>query len=298
MTTIVCAGIAVADFVFGVESAPKRPGKHFARSFAHVGGGPAANAAVTVAALGGNARFIGHVGADPVGERIVAELSAHGVDVSRVRTSPGRQSPVSAVLVDAAGERTIVNYTAPDLHADGEPVSADDIAGAAVVLADVRWPAGAASALSAAAAQGLPAILDFDQSPDDVRHLLEKASHVIFGADALARVSGTEEPAAGLRAMRKHTFAWLAVTSGSDGVHWLEDDGVRHLPAFRVDAVDTLGAGDVFHGAFAWALAAGQTEADALRFAAAAAAIKCIRFGGRSGIPSRDEVERFLLERT
>jgi sulfofructose kinase len=298
VTTVVCVGLAVADFVFGMESAPNRPGKHFAGSFTRVGGGPAANAAVTVAALGGAARFIGHVGADAEGERIVSELAARGVDVSRVRVSAGRQSPVSAVIVDAAGERTIVNYTDPDLYAGSEPVTVENIAGAAAVLADVRWPAGAASALAAAAERRLPGILDFDQSPDDVAPLVKTASHVAFGAEALARLAGTEDPAAGLSAMRARTSAWLAVTSGSRGVHWLEDDVVRHLPAFRVDAVDTLGAGDVFHGALGWAIAAGQTEAEAVRFAAAAAAIKCTRFGGRAGIPGRDEVERFLEERT
>ena len=90
---------------------------------------------------------------------------------------------------------------------------------------------------------------------------------------------------------------WLAVTAGEKGVYFLENGEVVHEPAFPLRAVDTLGAGDVWHGAFALALAEGMRERAAVRFASAVAAIKCTRFGGRSGIPSRAEVEAFLKER-
>ncbi|MDX1690913.1 MAG: PfkB family carbohydrate kinase [Acidimicrobiia bacterium] len=298
MTSVTCVGLAVADYVFGVDETPGAPGKHFARSYTEVGGGPAANAAVTVASLGGTARYIGHVGADGVGERIVADLAALGVDVSRVRVTVDRQSPVSAVLVDAEGERTIVNFTDPGLYDDVDPVTVDDVGDADAVLADVRWPAGAEWALAAAADRRIPGLLDYDRSPDDVSALLDAASHVAFGAEALAALSGTDDPSEGLRRVRSDTPAWLAVTGGADGVWWLEEGEVRHLPAFDVDVVDTLGAGDVFHGALALALGEGREPAGAVRFASAAAAVKCTRFGGRSGIPDRAEVDGLLRERS
>ncbi|MDP3321902.1 MAG: PfkB family carbohydrate kinase, partial [Bosea sp. (in: a-proteobacteria)] len=90
---------------------------------------------------------------------------------------------------------------------------------------------------------------------------------------------------------------WLAVTLGREGVLFIEDGAVAHLPAFAIETVDTLGAGDVWHGAFALALAEGQSERAAIRFASAAAAIKCTRFGGRAGAPERAEIEAFLAQR-
>ena len=87
---------------------------------------------------------------------------------------------------------------------------------------------------------------------------------------------------------------FVAVTDGPNGVSWLEDGALRHMPAFAVKAIDTLGAGDAFHGAFTLALAEGRDLTDALRFASAAAALKCTQFGGAAGAPRRAEVDEFL----
>ena len=109
-------------------------------------------------------------------------------------------------------------------------------------------------------------------------------------------LTGLSDLAKGLRRVASRTDAWLSVTDGADGVYWLDGARVRHLGAFSVEAVDTAGAGDVFHGAFALALGEGQGNEEALRFASAAAALKCTRFGGRAGMPNRDQVESFLRD--
>jgi sulfofructose kinase len=119
---------------------------------------------------------------------------------------------------------------------------------------------------------------------------------VAFARDSLELYTGLGEAAEGLRAVRARTEAWLAVTDGAEGVHWLDGETTRHLPAFPVEAVDTTGAGDVFHGALALALGEGQEAEEAVRFSSAAAALKCTHFGGRLGMPSRDELETFLGE--
>jgi sulfofructose kinase len=293
---VACVGVAALDLVFSVDEIPTRPRKHFASGFREVGGGMAANAAVTVAALGGGARYVGRLGTDAIGDRIVAELEGLGVDTSRTPRVAGRSSPVSAVFVDRGGARLIVNHTDPGLFED-QTIEGDDVAGADAVLADLRWPEGATAALRAAAARGRRAVLDFDLSPaTGTDEPLTVATHVAFSQPALARLSGVEDPGEGLRSVRARTEAFLAVTAGADGVYWLADDAVRHLPAFPVRVVDTLGAGDVFHGALALGLAEDQPIEDALRLAAAAAALKCTRSGGRAGIPTRDEVEAFLAE--
>jgi sulfofructose kinase len=295
MTTVACVGVAVLDLVFATTELPGGPGKHFAADLREVGGGPAANAAATVAALGGRAKLIGCIGEDARGDQIIADLQGYGVDTTCVRRIAGLRSPLSAIFVDSVGERMIVNYTNAGLLTAEGTIGGDDVADADAVLTDVRWHAGARAGLRAAAAAGIPAILDFDvHTSADAEGLLGIASHVVFSAPALAGVTGADEPTEGLRRVRERTESWVAVTVGADGAYWLQGSDVRHFPAFPVDVVDTLGAGDVFHGAFALALASGAEEADAIRTAAAAAAIKCTRFGGRAGIPTRSEVEAYL----
>ncbi len=295
MTTVSCVGIAVMDYLFFVDRLPIGGGKHYATGYREVGGGVAANAAAAIAILGGEARYVGRVGDDPVGERILSDLGALGVDVTRVEKLPGVESPVSAVLVDAAGERIITNYTAEGLFAAGDAEDAGDVDGVDAVLVDVRWPAGAARALAAAAGANIPSVFDFDRPMEDGGEgLLALASHVVFSEAALVETAGIADPGAGLVATRERTDAFLAVTTGAGGVWWLDGSEVRNQPAFPVEVVDTVGAGDVFHGALALALAEQQPEPSALRFATAAAALKCGRPGGRAGTPTRSEVDELL----
>ncbi len=294
MTAVACVGIAVLDIVLNVPTLPATPGKYRATRRTEVGGGVAANAAATVAALGGEAVFFGCLGDDAAGDRIAADLASWGVDVAGVRRVPGEASPLSAVLVDAGGERLIVNHAGTALFTGATPVQPPELEGVDVVLTDMRWPGGAIPALRTAAATGKPAIVDCDHDPGDAPGIIEAATHVVFALPTLRRLTGCERPADALRAAADHTPAWVAATAGSDGVYWLDDGGLRRGPAFPVNAVDTLGAGDVFHGAFALAVGEGRELPDALRWASAAAAVKCTRFGGREGIPHRNDLDTFL----
>lgn len=294
---IVCVGIAVLDEIFQVPELPHRPGKYRAAQRRVVGGGVAANAAVTVARLGGTATLLGAVGDDVVGAQIVADLEGHDVDVEGIRRVAGQASPVSAVLVDGAGERLIVNHAGERLFTDAAGVRPEEVANADVVLTDMRWPGGSIAAMGAAAAAGRPCVVDCDHDPADAPGILEAASHIVFALPTLQRYTGTADVAAALRGAAARTGSWVAATAGDDGVWWLDASTVRHGAADVVEVADTLAAGDVFHGAFALALAEERPPELALRWAAAAAAIKCKRFGGRDGIPMRNEVDAFVAER-
>ncbi len=297
MTTVTTVGLAVLDLVFGVDKRPDRGRKVFASSLTEVGGGPAANAAVTVAALGGNARFVGRIGTDSIGDVILHDFGRWGVDSSRVRRITGVPSPVSSVVVEADGERTIVNYTDPRLHAPDDLVTTRDVEGADVVLADLRWPTGGLSALRSAAELGIPSVLDFDETPESgLTAALTLPTYVVFSAPALAAVSDTTDPTEGLIRIADETDAWLAVTLGARGTLWPDEGTTMHTPSYPVAAVDTLGAGDVYHGAFAFGIAEGRPIPDVVLRASATAALKCTRFGGRNGIPSREEVDEFMEE--
>jgi sulfofructose kinase len=289
---LLCVGIATLDHVFGVESFPVTAEKHRAKDLTVVGGGLAANAAVAAARLGGRVMMAARLGEDAAGAAIVAEFEAEGVDCSLVRRWPGRRSPISAVMVDNAGERLVLSYQDPEMPVAPEWMPEDLPAGIDCVLGDTRWPEGARHLFGLARTAGRIAVLDGDRKADAA--LMAAATHVAFSEQGLAEMTGIADPAAALAAVATTAGGWVAVTLGGRGVlHW---DGRRPAltPAFRVEAVDTLGAGDVWHGAFALALAEGKGESAAIVFANAAAALKCTRFGGRAGAPKRAEVEAFM----
>jgi sulfofructose kinase len=296
VASVACVGIAVLDRIFSLAHLPTAPGKFFAHRMVEVGGGPAASAAVAIDRLGGAASLYARLGDDAAAAAIIAELEAYRVDASGVRRMPDARSTTAAILVERSGERLIVTHADPCLPADPSWLPLDRIAAAGCLLADVRWPQGAAAALAAAAARGLPSVLDADANPEPeaVRPLLSLATHIVFSEPGIAQATGLADPAQALAAARRLAPGWLAVTLGQRGALSLEPGGIRHWPAFAVAAVDTIGAGDVFHGALALALAEAKPLPEAMRFAAAAAALKCARPGGRAGIPDRAAVARLL----
>ena len=296
MSSVLCVGIATLDRIFAVDRHPTTPGKYRARGRTVAGGGVAANAAVAVARLGGQARFVGVVGDDVAGTEITESLADERVDVSGLQVLPGRLSPESVVLVDSTGERLIVNHASDDLFELASVPTAGEIGRPDVVLADMRWRQGAVAALTAAKHLGVPGVVDCDHHPLDAPGILEQASHVVFGQSTLEAWTGAPDPADALAIAAKRIEAWVGVTVGSEGTWWLDSGRLEHAPALDVVAVDTLGAGDVFHGAFALGLAEGMTIREAIEFGSAAAALKCTRFGGRDGIPTRNELERFRSE--
>ena len=294
---VICVGHAAFDRVFAVDSWPAGSGKIPAHRFDESGGGMAGNAAVAIARLGGEAVFWGPTGADAIAAAIHAEFVAEGVDASYLRRFSDRSSSHSAVIVDGRGERLVVGFRGSALQAPADWLPLDQIGRAGSLLADVLWPEGAELALHAAREAGIPAILDAEIAPVDILETLARAAdHIVFSQRGLDTYAG-DDCESGLRRVLANGARVAAVTQGDAGVLWIESVApreVRRCPAFPVDAVDTLAAGDVFHGAYALALAQGQAVIDAIRFAAAAAAIKCSRHGGRSGAPSRLEVDALL----
>ena len=299
MSKVICVGHSALDRVFTVDAWPQESAKVRANSFVEVGGGMAANAAVAVARLGGEAHFWGPAGEDSVADVMSAQLQASGVDVRGLRRYAGLHSSTSAILIDARGERLIVSYRGTALEAAADWLPLDQIGAAGALLADVRWPQGAIAALRAARRAGIPSVIDADTAePATLQALAGEAEYAVFSEPGLACFAGSGDIEGGLRRALALGARLAAVTLGERGVFWIEagePQGLRQLAAFSVPVIDTLAAGDVFHGAFALELARGRAPADALRFAAAAAAIKCTRPGGRNGSPSGDEVEKFLL---
>ena len=295
---ILCTGIIVLDEVFQVENFPQPDGKTQAKGFFAVNGGCAANAAVAIARLGGHAALAGPLGGPPIedtnGDRILAALAREHVDCTGCERIAGVSTALSAIFIDARGERMIVTWRDARLAAATPADPGRLVASAAAVLADNRYPVFVQPICMAARTRGIPVVLDADRPTDMSDDLFRIATHVIFSSECLRATSGLDDLGAALLRIADTTEAFVAVTNGAQDVLWLEGRNLRRSPVFAVKAVDTLGAGDVFHGAFTLALIEGQDVAATMRFAAAASGLKCTRLGGSMAAPTRAEVEALL----
>jgi len=293
MTSVLVVGMATVDFLFEVDVMPTSTEKYSAGNAQIIGGGGAANAACAIAKLGGHALLAARVGDDMIGKLIVEELKVNSVDCSLLIASDNARSSFSSVLLDAQGERQIVNYRGCDLSDD---VSAIELASPTAVLTDTRWTKGTIAALRLARENGIPGVLDAEApcSPE----AMALASHIAFSRQGLESLAGSlgsiSDIEAALRMVATSYPAWIAVTDGGNGAYILNKGEFDHEPASMVDVLDTLGAGDVWHGAFTWRLGCGNNEKDSVRFANAAATLKCSRSGGGRSCPDLAEVMALL----
>lgn len=292
---ILCVGALTCDLVLQVPSLPHAPGKFLASRSAMVAAGMAASAATAVARLGHPVALWASAGDDMIGDFVVSEMAKEDIDTSFIRRLRGIMSASASIIVDAQGERMVVPFY--DAALLSVPEATPPVADYAAVLVDVRWPAAAADALDLARYAGIPAILDLDVGPvEALADLASRANHLVASLAGARILTGADTAAQAVAELAARYPIFIAVTDGERGVSWREPGTMEmHLtPAFPVEAVDTNAAGDIFHGAYAVAVAEGKPSARALRFASAAAAIKCTRYGSRAGAPTRQEVDHFL----
>ena len=281
-----------------VDRFPDPGTKVQASEFLVTSGGQAGNAAVAIARLDGHVSFAGPLGAedDEFAGRIVKTLLQEKIDCTGAARVPGAISSVSLILVDAVGENRIATRRDQGLGAVTPEHPERIVSAVDAVLLDNRYPNFVIPICQAAGARGIPRVLDFDKAAPLDDPLLMACSHVITSAEALRGSTRLDDLSAALKKLGQYFNGFLAVTDGDHGVYWIDNGGVRHMAAFKVKAIDTLGAGDVFHGAFTLRLVETGNVVDAMHFASAAAAIKCTRFGGLMGAAIRDEVDDFLKQ--
>ncbi|ONG45369.1 hypothetical protein BKE38_26565 [Pseudoroseomonas deserti] len=294
---IICLGHATLDRSYVIERFPPGPRKVKALAAFANGGGMASSAAVAAARLGARVSLWGRVGDDAPGAEIRASLEGEGVATDGLRCVAGAISATSAVIIDAAGERLLAHHDGDRLDADPGFLPVAQVNSADAVLADLRWIEGAMALFAAARAAGVATILDADVSDiPDLRPLLGLTDYAMFSEGGLAEFSAAPLEAS-LAAVRAAGPRHAGVTRGAAGYFWQEGEGgLRHQPGFPVEVVDTNGAGDAFHGGFAWALAGGLDAGQAVRLASAAAALKCRKPGARAGLPRQSELFSFIEE--
>lgn len=286
---VICLGYSAVDFIGVVPCVPELDTKLEMSDFMRQGGGPAATAAVAAARLGARAAFAGNIGDDDFADFMVDELAAERVDTSHVTRCTGARSQFAFIMVErGTGKRTIVwtRSSVPPMRL--EALDREFVTSCRVLHLDrhevdagmvvARWVREAGGVVSLDAGNYDPRTLE----------LLPVVDYLIAPGWFARDSTGETDPMAGARALLGGRQA-VVVTRGEDGCWVATQDDEFHAPAFRVEAIDTNGAGDVFCGAFACGLSQGWNVRRCAVFASAAAALKCTRLGGRAGIPTREE---------
>jgi len=288
---VLCLGHACYDLVFAVERHPAEDEKMVASAFKCCGGGPAANAAVTAAVLGYKAGFAGYLGRDIFGQKHLEEFESYGVSTGLIvrGSSP---TPLSTVWVKPDGKRSLVNY-----RGETNPLPKNRIDfkryNPGAILFDGHQPDLSVPLAEWAIQKNIPTVLDAGSVHRGTRQLVSRVDYLVASEKFARDFTATADEDSALTILSQKAPC-VVITLGPRGLIWKNHNGQGAIPAFPINAVDTTGAGDAFHGAFTAAIASGKSWLEVLHYAGAVGALCCTAQGARLGIPSRTQVENFL----
>jgi len=292
---VVGLGYTATDYLSIVPHLPELDTKLEATCLSIQGGGPVATGLVAVRRLGLSASYIGKVGGDGFGDFMLRELAKEDVDVSRVVRERGATSQFAFIMVDGhSGKRTIVwtRGSVSKLKRGEADLGVIDTC-KCLLLDDLEAEAGIEAA-TRARASAVPIVLDAGALREGMRELAAVCDFVVASREFGKQYTGEVDPLFAARKIYDETGRVSVVTMGAEGAVCVHSGGVIKQEGFRVRAIDTTGAGDVFHGAFAVGILKGWEIPRVLEFSCAVAAMKCRSLGGRPGIPSFVETIAFL----
>ena len=290
--SIMVAGRATVDLIMEIDQFSERAEKFSANDCHFVVGGPGANASIAMARFGARPSLITYLGDDMLGKFIHQSLINEAVDLSMSIISSGAQSSVSAAFVDSRGERQTFNFPGKGFFKIPNILKPDFRPSA--ILADNRHSELTKWAIAFGQKRNLPIIIDAEAPFAEADAI--GATHLAFSKQGLESFASGCDIQNGLRHAKIATGCWVCVTDGENGVWYLQDNLLTNIPAFTVRAIDTVGAGDVWHGIFTLCLGEGMGEIAAIKTANAAAAMKCEKFGGINASPDRKSCLAFMKE--
>ena len=294
---VIGLGLNAVDWIHVLPRYPAHGGKVQIENIYKRGGGQVATACALCARYGLKVKYVGRVGDDEIGEFSLGDLQSEPMDVSCVDRVSGASSQFATILVDRpTGERTILwDRDSRLFYQDGE-LDRDWLVDGQLLHLDGHDQAASIQAARWAQESGMQVSLDIDKVQPGVEELLGLIDFLIPSLNFVQRFSGNEDWREGLRGLSRHTAGFVAVTRGSEGAAALWEGDIVEVPPIPVECVDTTGAGDVFHGAFVFALLENHNVDRCLRFANTAAALSCTRYGARGGIPSLEEVHSMMKD--
>lgn len=280
-------GQSTVDHLCVVDPFPQADTKQRLADYAVQPGGQVATALAALGRWGVRTAYAGAFGGDEAGRVARASLVAHGVDVTAAVVRAALPTQLSVILVErASGERTVLWHRAQGLALAAHEVPLDGVAAARVLFVDGADGGAARLAATTARAAGVPVVADLDVSCVDAAALVPLVDVLIVSQEFARRHTGAVTTADAVAALAGAGPALVAVTLGRDGVVARAGGRDFRHAAYPVSAVDTTGAGDVFHAGFLWGMLAALALEDALSLANAAAALQCTRLGGRAAIPA------------
>ena len=292
---VTCIGASSWDFCFTLPHAPHMDEKIVAENFVACGGGPAANAAVAISRLGLRSAFSGYLGKDEFGDCHLHELQSAGV-VTDFIARGAAPTPVSSALISPEGERLLVNYTPPRKKLQANDFDFSDLR-TKIILCDGHEPELALALIQQSRNHGVRSVLDAGSLHRGTKLLMSKVDYLVCSEKFAREFSGEtdmNQALAKLATCNKN----VVLTLGGAGLIWHTAAGRGRLSACKIKAIDTTGAGDAFHAAFAAGLAAGFHWTELLEFSSAAAACCCTRIGARTGMPTREDVLRLVWKQS
>ena len=296
---VVGLGQCCLDILGQTNSYPELDQKAELNSLLIQGGGPVATALVTLARLGVPVALVGAVGDDAFGRQIRQGLEDEGVDCRYLLQSPEASSQVAFVSVDAEGHRNIFWHRGTAHLAVPESFPTVLSSSARILHLDGLHLGPAIAAAKVARSKNIVTLLDAGTLRPGIEKLLPLIDHLVVSEKFARQASNYDDPEAALKHLSGYGAATITITYGSSGSLSMDVGGQTfRQPAFRVNAIDTTGCGDVFHGGYIYGLLQNWPLQQTVRFAAACAALKTRALGGRTAIPVLREVENFLLNQT
>lgn len=292
---VVGMGLNSVDFLTVVPEFPAPNSKMKMLHFSKQGGGQVATALVTLSRWGVRAKYIGKVGADELGQFSLQSIRQEALDVSSVTTEPKATNQFATIIVDGStGDRTILwNRDERLMYREGE-LRKEEVCSGKILHLDGHDIHAALRCARWAREERIPTAIDLDKVEPLTPALIKEIDFIITSSRFPMMYTGISDRKKALLELQKQTSGFLCSTLGHEGAITLVNGEFLHVEGFRVNVVDTTGAGDVFHGGFIYGLLQNWEVAEILRFANAAAALKCKELGGRRGIPTLEEVKRFL----
>jgi ribokinase len=294
---VVGIGQCAWDYLAVVDDFPRVDTKQEVGEWQEQGGGPVATALATLARLGIPCEFFGVTGDDSEGERIRESLLAEGIGIRGVITRSNASSQTAFIAIEKEkGTRTIFwrrPSGGPLLPAE---LPGDYLDGCDFLHLDGLMPEVSLFAARQARDRGIPVMLDAGKVRPGMVEIAELCDYLVAAEQFALDLGWDGRPESFLFTARELKAPVVTITLGKRGSVTFRQGEILTVPAFPVDAVDTTGAGDVFHGGYLFGVLRGYDLADTIRFASAVAALKCTRIGGRAGIPALSRALRFLAE--
>jgi sugar/nucleoside kinase (ribokinase family) len=286
MASGIFVGLSTVDLIYSVDVHPAANEKCVALAQQAFAGGPATNAAITFSHLGGRATLIAAVGKHALASLVKEELEQYSVELIDLTPQSVNPPPISSIYVDRHGRRSVVSVNTTRSQIPPPQIDYSKLKDAQIILVDGHAMEACVAWSAAARGQGLSVVFDGGSWKPGTEQLLKSVDIAICSADFRPPgCAGNSE--AVIEYLRARGVRNVAITAGADAVRYDSDSSRESIEVPRVEAVDTTGAGDVFHGAFCYYAASGHSFVDALRDAAATASESCRSYGTREWMRAR-----------